>query len=201
MTVLSDIYILSRILVCIIVMRIASFDIGTRNTGLCVYNTDTKTVEHLELIDLLRPNDSDEYGWSDQAAVFLVKKMIQTRISLFQRCDVIGIEKQMTRKMVVIQFALECLLEEMTSAKVYQVVPRNVKNMFDTSTGKHRTNKVKAIEAVLALTSLPPSISTYLNGSKKKDDLADAMLQAMYVAERVGVLHEKKQSYCVPRQK
>ena len=164
-------------------MLVGSIDIGIRNIGFCVFDASAHTIKHLEIIDLLAiPRTKNRLSFGDQSVVFLVKRVIADRRTLFEQCDVVAVEKQMTRKMVLIQFAFECLLDNMT--EVFQVPPRSVKGMFHTSRGKHALNKRAAIVKTLELLDAPSRaiVSAY----KKKDDVCDAILQAFFVAERVG---------------
>ena len=170
-------------------MRIGSLDIGIRNIGFAIFDSETNIIKHLEIIDLLSiPNTKARLPFGDQSVVFLVKRAIQDRQALFESCDVVGVEKQLTRKMVLIQFAFECLLDHVT--EVFQISARSVKTMHGTSRGKHALNKRAAIVKCLEL--LDDKSRAIVCAYKKKDDLCDAILQAMYIAEHVEALRRKK---------
>ena len=125
-------------------MLIGSLDIGIRNLGFCIYNTETNSIQHVEVIDLLRVRGSKRrLPFGDLSVLFLVKRMVADRAALFQQCTYIGIEKQMSRKMILIQFCLEAVLDQ--CCEVFQISPRCVKSMFGTSRGKHAANKRAAI--------------------------------------------------------
>ena len=176
-------------------MIIGSIDIGIRNIGLCQYNSETRSVTYLELLDLLFiPGSTKRLQINDHSVVFLVRRAIQARMKMFQECDIVAIEKQMTRKMILIQFAFECLLDDHTC--VFQISPRSVKSMFKTSRGNHASNKVAAIAHLYSV--LDDVGIRKVSEFRKKDDVADAILQAMYVAEHADDLLKKKTSLCVP---
>ena len=180
-------------------MLIGSLDIGIRNIGFCVYDTETDSVKHVEIIDLLyMPNTKKRLPFGDQSVVFLVRRAIEKRQALFDQCDVVGIEKQMTRRMVLIQLAFECLLDH--QCIVLQISPRSVKTMFGTSRGVHKKNKEAAILQLYAI--LDDTGKEKISQYRKKDDIADAILQAMYIGANVDALCDKKIKACaIPSKK
>ena len=179
-------------------MIVGSLDIGIRNIGFAIYCSETKTISHLEIIDLLRiPNSQARLPFGDQSVVFLVKRAIHDRLELFKSCDYVGIEKQLTRKMVLIQLAFECLLDSLT--EVFQISARAVKTMHGTSRGKHALNKRAAITKCLSL--LDDKSRAIVVSYKKKDDICDAILQAMYMAEHLETLKRKKNAACCIKSK
>ena len=174
-------------------MRIGSVDIGIRNLAFCIYDTDTGSVKHLELIDLLSiPGTTKRLPFGDQSVVFLVKRAIKSRLALFESLDCFCVEKQMTRKMVLIAFAFEAVLDE--GCTVLQISPRSVKTMFGTSRGNHANNKKAAIAQMYSM--LDARGIDMMNQFSKKDDVCDAILQALYVAEHYDELVAKKIQHC-----
>ena len=174
-------------------MLIGSIDIGIRNIGFCVYDSETSAVKVLEIIDLLHvPGCTKLFNFGDQSIVFLVKRVIEQRKELFASCAIVGVEKQMTRRMVLIQFAFECLLDEITT--VVQISPRSVKKLFDTSRGNHAKNKIAAIACLYTL--LDKKGMEEVAKFSKKDDIADAILQAMFIAHAYDALLDKKIKEC-----
>jgi len=174
-------------------MLIGSIDIGIRNIGFCVYDSETGAVKALEIIDLLYvPGSHKLFNFGDQSIVFLVKRVIVQRKELFASCSIVGIEKQMTRRMVLIQYAFECLLDEITT--VVQISPRSVKKLFDTSRGNHAKNKIAAIACLYTL--FDKKGMEQVAKFRKKDDIADAILQAMFIAHDYDALIDKKIKEC-----
>jgi hypothetical protein len=178
-------------------MIIGSLDIGIVNVGFCVYDTSTCRVRHVEIINLIALHGQRRLQFQDKSAVFLVKRAINARKALFDECDVIGIEKQMTRKMVIIQYVFESVLSE--SCTVFQVPPRSVKTFFHTSRGNHLLNKKAAIVCLLSL--LDDDGKAKIARFHKKDDVADAILQAMYISHHYELLMDKKIEACSGRKK
>ena len=160
-------------------MRIGSFDIGIKNIGFAVFNSATRSVEHLEIIDLCKTGGR-RVPFGDKNAVSLVRALVRKRRALLASCDVVAIEKQMIRKMIIIQFVLEAVLSEVTTPM--QVHARSVKVFFKIGTGKHRTNKKAAIKKTYEI--LDERGHAVINKFKKKDDVCDAILQAIFVAHK-----------------
>jgi hypothetical protein len=100
--------------------------------------------------------------------------------------------------MILIQIALEALLDEMTT--VLQVHARSVKVMFNTGTGKHKDNKKAAIAKTKSILG-PVAWGKIERGFKKKDDVCDAILQAMYVGANARALVNKKVAACGPKER
>ena len=174
-------------------MLVGSLDIGIKNIGFAVWDTNKKVISYLEVIDLLKIRGCKKrLPFGDQSVVFLVKRLIQDRADIFQSLDAIGIEKQMTRKMVLIQFAFECVLDDI--CVVLQISPRAVKTMFNTSCGQHKKNKQAAILKLYSM--LDANGIEKVNEYRKKDDVADAILQAIYTAEHYTELVNKKIKLC-----
>jgi len=180
-------------------MLIGSLDIGIRNIGFAIWDTKKECIKYIEIIDLLKiPGCQTRLPFGDQSIVFLVKRAIKERAELFKSLDAVGIEKQMTRKMVLIQFAFECILDDVCT--VLQITPRAVKTMFGTSRGNHKKNKQAAILKLYSMLDAK-GIET-LNNYTKKDDIADSVLQAMYTAYNYEELVQKKIKNCtVPAKK
>ena len=160
-------------------MLVGSIDVGTRNLALAVYNSDTHAIIHVEVIDLSRVSVRGMVKIGEQSLVFLVTKMIEDRREIFSRCTIVGIEKQMTRRMLAVQFILEAVLTPLVPY-VVQVVPSNVKRWLGTGCRRnHKKNKRAAIAKLKEL--IGPEGSARLAKFKKKDDVADSSLQAMYI--------------------
>ena len=180
-------------------MIIGSIDVGIVNMGFCLLDSATNRVKHVEIINLLFvPGNARRLNYGDKSAVFLVKRAITARQHLFDQCDVIGIEKQMSRKMIIIQIALESVLAG--HCTVFQISPRSVKTVFNTSRGNHTKNKHAAIRRMYDL--LDADGREKFNGFRKKDDVADAILQAMYIAKKYDFLMDQKIKACsIPTKK
>lgn len=142
---------------------IAGIDIGLRNLAWC-------TVEGADinfgLIDLRRGSSKD-----------YAKLVVEQHPFPFSRAETIIIERQMSAKMKIIGTAIRLLHWDQAE----MVTPHKVKRFFGTSTGKYKGNK-KAAE--LKVRELLPEIWGRLKVFKKRDDLCDAILMALWGQHR-----------------
>ena len=177
-------------------MLLGSVDVGIANVGFCVYDTDRRSVVHLERFDLRRDVDGATVPFSDKAAVFLVHRALVRRRAWFARCAAVMIEKQMMRRMIIIQYVFEALLGSWTT--VLQVDPRAVKRFVGTGCrGSHAKNKRAAIAKAHAVMDAAGRACLASFGAKQ-DDVADAFLQALYGAARYEALCAQKLAACAP---
>ena len=84
-------------------MLVGSIDIGITNVGFAVFDTDRRSVVHLERFDLRSDGGvpattaaaaARRVPFSDKAAVWLVQRAIAQRAHWFERCNVVAVEKQ-----------------------------------------------------------------------------------------------------------
>ena len=170
-------------------MFVGSIDVGTRNLALAVYNSDSNSIVHMEIIDLSRVSVHGIVRIGEQSLVYLVRKMVEDRQQLFQMCTIVGIEKQMTRRMLAVQFILETVITPLVPY-VVQIPPSNVKRWIGTGCRKnHAKNKRAAIKKLREL--IGPEGCRQLNKFKKKDDVADSSLQAMYIHKNMTKILKK----------
>ena len=148
-------------------MKIVSVDIGTRNFAYTVYDTNQSKFIMFRLLDLRAKKD-------------LVLEMKEISDSLpFQEASVILVENQMRACMKTMATALRCFHLD----KVVRVHPHSVKRHFKTSKKKHHKNKKAGIEEVRKYLK-GASLETF-ETFKKKDDIADCILQTVwYLATR-----------------
>lgn len=149
-------------------MKILSVDIGLKNFGMSVYCTDQQKFESFHLVELGKTKD----------LVCRMKLMSET--SLFKNADVILVENQMRQCMRTMQISLRCFNFEKTKC----VAPQSVKRFFKTSMKKHYKNKSAAI--IEARKHLCPKMLDKFNSFKKKDDIADCVLQTIWYIHKVG---------------
>ena len=141
-----------------------------------------------EIINLA--HDAGEAGvvpYGDRTAEFLVRRAIEKRRAVFDMCCAVAIEKQLMRTMIVVQFLLEAILAPIVPY-VVQVPAQNVKRHFRTGTGNHAKNKKAATKYFRA--KIGPAGCDVLDARfpRKQDDIADAALQSMYVAEKYDAI-------------
>lgn len=139
---------------------IASVDIGTKNLGYAIWDS---SIVDFGVVDLTQFKKGKDYA-------AMAKALCDTGI--FDECDTILIERQMQARMKVLATALRCFFWD----KAVLIAPQSVKRHFKSGTKKHSTNKKKAVDIVA------PFIKDLdkFKALRKKDDVADAILQVLY---------------------
>ena len=148
-----------------VLKMILSIDIGIRNLGYAKWDNGILDFGVIDLHDYYKGTDYPR----------MIKKLVET--GFFKGADTILVENQMSSRMKLLACAIRCFFWD----KTRMIAPQSVKRHFSSGTKKHSTNKKKAKEIVLQ----------FLDGHhdkfmrlKKKDDVADAVLQLMYFINR-----------------
>jgi uncharacterized protein involved in tolerance to divalent cations len=144
-------------------MRILSIDVGTKNFGWAQY-WDGK-IRDVGVLDLSKYSKGTDYALQ-------VRKLMETG---FFDADVILVENQMRSCMKIIANSIRCFYWE----KTVRIAPQCVRRHFKTLTKKHSTNK-KAHLALMDEFDLDASIRAKIHSHRKKDDIADAIVQLEY---------------------
>jgi hypothetical protein len=143
-------------------MKILSIDIGLKNFGMTVYCTEAHRFMSFHLIKLGKVKD-------------FVKEMHKlSTAEPFTSADIILVENQMRQCMRTMATALRCFNYE----KTIPVAPQSIKRFFKTSMKAHHKNKKAAIEE--ARKHLGPLMCAQYDKYKKKDDIADCVLQTVW---------------------
>ncbi len=151
-------------------MLILSIDVGTRNFAMTLFCTKTDEYKLMELRDLRNYKD-------------YVKTMkLLSEEEPFQIADVILVERQMRSIMKTMATAIRAFNFE----KTVMVSPQSVKRFFKSGTRRHASNKKVAKVEALKLLNLKNL--RLFNSFKKKDDLADCILQTYWY------LHKQEKS-------
>jgi hypothetical protein len=163
---------------------VLSVDVGTRNLAYCTYDSDAKKIRDWRLVDIGRTAEPC-------ARLFEVLEALS-----FQPCDAVVIERQPGRNKGMLR--IEAYLHMYFVAR--KVAPKVVlyhagNKLRDTgmeNRGRARTQyaarKKASIEltyAFLAEHPQDPAIKQTFEGSKKKDDLADTLLQAVHYCQEI----------------
>ena len=157
-------------------MIVIGIDPGIRNLGWSVYDTSAGHFLSFGRYDLLK----DQPKAKHTKYAYLVKCFVDASKDVFDKADAVCIEIQMMAKFKVIATAFQCFFWE----KSHEVSPRSVRCHFDISTKNYAKNKKASVDIVPSL-----SISTQNKhwfqrfDKKKRDDVADAMLIALYWTE------------------
>lgn len=144
-------------------MRILSIDIGTKNLGWALYDGGFKDVGVINLSKYLNGTD---YAMQ-------VRKLSET--GFFDNADVILVEIQMRACMKIIANSIRCF----HWSKTVRIAPQSVRRHFKTIMKKHSCNKKAHLELLDEL-DLPSNIRAKISAHKKKDDIADAIVQLLY---------------------
>ena len=143
-------------------MRILSIDIGIVNFGMTEYCTLKQRFLGFHIIKVKGSKD-------------LVKEMKRMSESEpFKLADVILIENQMRQCMKTMAVSLRCFNFEKTVC----VAPQSIKRYFKTSRKSHLKNKKAAIEE--SVKHMHPAFLSKFQKLKKKDDIADCVLQTIW---------------------
>lgn len=137
-------------------------DIGERNFAYCAWSAARGFYE-IELVDLRQIK-------GDSATKM---RTLQDR-GVFDDCDVVLVERQMRSKFKEMATAIRCF----NWTKTVLVAPQSVKRAFKTGTGKHATNKKAHV--ALARSFLSSAEQARFDTFKKKDDVADTIVQVMW---------------------
>jgi Holliday junction resolvasome RuvABC endonuclease subunit len=159
-------------------MIIVGIDPGIINLGFAVYNTDTKCFLSFGKIDLTENVDKK----TKTKYAHLVKNVIDGRQDIFGNLDHIAIENQMIAKMKTIATSFQIFFWK----KSHMISPRALRCHFGISTGNYKSNKKASIEIIAKLPISRENIDLFNSyPDKKKDDAADAMLIALYYAQKL----------------
>ena len=148
-------------------MRIVGIDPGLRNFGYAIVdNGELVDFDSICIWDMVPKNKRTDYPF--------IARVLVDNTSIFDQADVIIIERQMQSRMKMIACALRCFFWE----KSYMLAPIRVKKHFKISMSDYKKNKKASIQLVPKFFS--PEQETKFKLHKKKDDIADAVLMAMY---------------------
>lgn len=143
-------------------MKIVSVDIGLKNFGITVYCTEQHEFLSFLLLQLNKPKD-------------LVAKMKElSEGEPFVSADVVLVENQMRQCMRTMAVALRCFNYDKTVC----VAPQSVKRFFKTSMKAHHKNKKAGV--IEARKHLCARMCREFDAFKKKDDVADCILQTVW---------------------
>lgn len=149
-------------------MKILSVDIGIKNFGMSVYCTSVGRFTSFEVLRLGKVKD------------YVAAMRALTSTEPFVSADVILVENQMRQCMRTMATAIRCFHFD----KTIRVAPQSIKKHFETCTRSHRSNKKAAV--VQARQYLSDEMLQRFDELKKKDDIADCILQTMWYLDKQG---------------
>ena len=155
-------------------MKIVSVDIGTRNLGLAIYKNGNLT--HFNcycLFDYIKSKkEKTDY-------TLMTYNFIQAHPEIFKDMDKLLLENQIQARMKVIMTSFRCFFYK----RAVKISPLAVHNHFKSGKGKHSKNKKAAIQLVEKF--LSGSQYEKLKKHKKRDDMADAIIQIYYYIDKL----------------
>jgi len=147
-------------------MKILSIDVGIRNFAMSMYCTDLNEFTLFIKKDFIKIKD----------CVATMREFTQTKP--FIEADVILVERQMRQVMKTMATCIRAFHFEKTK----MISPQCVKRFHQSSMKKHHKNKVKAVEVAREL--LNKKNLAQLEKFKKKDDIADCVVQTIYYIKK-----------------
>lgn len=157
-------------------MLVLSVDIGTRNFAFTLYCTMKSEFLSFRLIDLGKVKD------------YVAKMRELSSTDVFQMADIVLVERQMRSCMKTMAVSLRAFNYE----KTVMVAPQSIKRHFKTSMKKHSKNKKAGIE--VARKYLSAGKLEEFNRLRKKDDIADCILQTIWYLRNGVPIHPRDSS-------
>lgn len=154
---------------------IAAIDVGWRNLAVCFMSIESGSF-YAKRIDIVKSYNNGKF--EERLIVEYINNMISENEESFSKCTLVAVEQQMKRKCLIIQHVLKTFFLSRKQACTF-ISPRSVRSYFKISTGNYSHNKELSIKKVRQL--LPSSVfKNQVQIHKKQDDIADAILIAMY---------------------
>lgn len=155
---------------------VVGLDPGLKHLGWSVFDTEKKEFLSFGCYDMMKGQPKTMKTKYEE----LVYSFCQNSLDVLEKADIICIERQMVAKFKVIACSLRCFNWE----KAVMVSPRSMRVHFNISTGKYSTNKKASIDIIPKLKISERNKDWFrLLAKSKKDDIADAMLMALYWVE------------------
>jgi|TARA_B110000008_G_scaffold278532_2_gene322622 Holliday junction resolvasome RuvABC endonuclease subunit len=152
-------------------MRVVSIDPGLRNFGYAiVQDGNLIAFDSICIWDLVPKKKRTDYPY--------IARVLVENTDIFRGADYVLIERQMQSRMKMIACALRCFFWD----KSQMVAPISVRKHFKISTGVYKKNK-KASIALVPKFFDEKQMKRFM-AHKKKDDIADAVLMAMYFIKK-----------------
>ena len=173
---------------------ILSFDVGSKNLAYCVLSDDGKTIHHWENFDVsAEGNDTTN---SERCRLLYTK--LTERMSKFEECPIVLSEAQMTKKMMIIAAMIEMFFTTHGKHVITYNASNKLENVEGNKKGKrnYSNRKKLSVEITKAFLKDNPQDKALVDmfyGCVKKDDLGDALLQAVsYVKNPPKPAKDKK---------
>ena len=153
---------------------VVAIDVGIKNLGLCVYDFITSQVVHWETVSLATK-------YQPMLNVRYVREFVESHAHYFEHAQTVLVERQMRCNMRIIEAVFHTLFYDTCII----LNPRSVKLHYGLCMHNYRANKERAVEWATDFVESNPRVIAETpkqtwTSSKKRDDLADALLLVMY---------------------
>jgi hypothetical protein len=169
-------------------MIIIGIDVGLVNLALCSFNNVTKKIEHCDKVSLLQPKGKNvRYKYCESNIPHLVNEFICDHRTVFEKADMVVIEYQMKRNMLMIMNSI-CSFLLAFNIKARFVQPRDVRKFFNISTNNYAKNKQASIKFLPKLLTKNQLKDVNLSRfGSKKDDVCEAVIIAFYASKNINL--------------
>jgi hypothetical protein len=165
---------------------ICSIDVGWKNLAMCFMSIESGNFysRKVDVVKLLNKKKFEE-----KLIVEYIGNLISKNEESFKKVSICVIEQQMKRKCLIIQHVIKTFMKCRNIPCTY-ISPRSVRAFFKISTGKYSLNKELSVRKVKQLIS-KEQYKTEVSVFKKRDDVADAILIAIYTRKNYTKIVEK----------
>jgi len=164
-------------------MYFCGIDPGLTNFALCIIQDEPFEIVYLERCNLFQTDDGRVAKFDPKLTTHFCNAYFERHEHVFRNVAVTLIENQMQRKMLTVQYSMETLFQRHGSA--ISIHPSTIKAYYKTSKKHYAANKNAAI--VCCRNLLEGDNLARFNacvGQAKADDVADAVLLAIYASRR-----------------
>lgn len=161
-------------------MKLIGIDVGLVNLGLCVFDTETNEI-CVRKVSLLEPKNriKKNHRYKMSNIPLLVKYFMEDHIDVLNKADVVVIENQMRKSMLLIQYSISSFLIA-SNILVKFIDPRSVRRFYNISTSNYRQNKLESVRFAPTLLTVKQREKIALHKYSKKDDVCEAIILVFY---------------------
>ena len=177
-------------------MYIGSIDPAVKNLGFVVYDSETEQFIHLGKSNLLLMSATEkEIQYKRSVIPRVCVSWVSDHSTLLSKCDFVIIEGQMLNKHIQISLVLEALIESQF-CKALILHPTTVKTYFKTRKHNYTLNKKASVAKCQEILSKEEWSKVLYFPEKKRDDVCDSILQAIYTADHFELARQKHDDVC-----
>lgn len=180
-------------------MKVVGCDVGIKNLGLCMIDTETNVIEQWHVLDVLGEKNATKTSIEDCVRYMLIALKELSWWETLTAEDLVAIESQPVGRMATGNIKCKCISHAIQSFVQLQTVARctfvNPKTKVgaeilatiggavgggdDNVKKRYKIHKQAAVATVQTMVNNDGKWAEWYNGLKKKDDAADAYLLAV----------------------